>query len=102
MFNSVRGTLWEARRKTTSRMSTGVMRVTYRCSRGGIDFENTMMKVSRYSASGITHNSGIDTMSVVTSVVVASMRLDGTAARNSQRSLVVQCGTGSAAAAGGA
>src|SRR5262245_11751607 len=47
---------------------------------------NTRMKLSRYSASGITQNSGIAEMSVEMKVVTPSIRLDGTAASKIQRS----------------
>src|SRR5215213_8245942 len=92
---SVPGTLSADRMNTRSRTSTGVRSVTYRWACRGTDFEKTMMNVIRYSASGTIHNSGIETMSVETCVVTASMRLDGTAARSIQRTLVGQDGGGS-------
>ncbi len=46
----------------------------------------TRMNVSRYSASGMTQNSGMGDRSVVMCVVMPSIRLDGTAASNTQRS----------------
>src|SRR5262245_13744874 len=85
------------RMNTRSRTRTGVSSVTYRCACRGTDFEKTMMNVIRYSASGTIHKSGIDRMSVETCVVTASIRLDGTAARRSQRTLVGQDGGGSSA-----
>ncbi len=42
-------------------------------------------QVSKYSASGTTHSSGIAARSVVKNVVTPSRRLDGIAPRNSQR-----------------
>src|SRR5262245_13713417 len=59
------------------------------------------MNVIKYRASGTIQISGIEMMSVVTSVVIPSMRLDGTAASRSQRSWVVQCGGGSSAVVAG-
>src|SRR5207249_3477130 len=60
------------------------------------------MKLSRYSASGITQNSGTAAMSVVRYVVTPSIRLEGTAARPIQRSRrrAVTSAGGRAAAAG--
>src|SRR5262245_42599103 len=48
--------------------------------------KNTRMNVKRYSASGTIHNSGIGDRSTDMLVVVPSMRLEGTAASNTQRS----------------
>ena len=47
----------------------------------------TRMKLSRYSASGTTHNSGTGARSVETCVVTPSSRLDGSAARTTQRAM---------------
>src|SRR5215210_9480528 len=40
--------------------------------------EKTITNKNRYSESGITHNSGIGVMSVVTNAVTPSIRLEGT------------------------
>ena len=44
-----------------------------------------MMNVSRYNASGATHNNGIGATSVVIELVTPDRRLDGMKASNTQR-----------------
>ena len=52
------------------------------------------MNVNKYSASGGTHNSGMDVISVVIWNVTPSMRLDGTNARAIHRTICRRVGGG--------
>src|SRR6516162_3127070 len=81
-------------RNTRSRIITGAMLpITSRNQFG--TRPKAMMKVTRDSASGNTHNSGTDAMSVVMWKVTPSIRLDGTNASATHFSLRAVVGGGS-------
>ena len=84
----------ETRTKTSNSVMTGLMFANTVRNQFGV-LANAMMKVSKYSASGTTHNSGIEAMSVVMWNVTPSIRLDGTNESASHFSLRPSVGSGS-------
>src|SRR5918994_1706878 len=83
--NPSRDATFEVSTNTRSSVNTGLRLAITGRNQLGVR-PKAMMNVSRYSASGITHNSGTDAMSVVMWKVTPSIRLDGTNASPSQRS----------------
>ena len=81
---------------STQRAPATLMRCSPSRSSRGISrrSRNTSTKVSRYSASGSTHSSGADATSVVTCVVNAVSRAEGTSASPTQPSRSAQVGAG--------
>src|SRR5262245_53141359 len=84
----------DSRVNMSSSRNTGVARLTTFTNHLGCRPKATM-NVSRYSPSGMTHNSGMGAMSVVRNSVTPSSRLDGTNARASHHSRSRQDGGGS-------
>src|SRR5438046_6186810 len=85
---------------TSNSIITGARFPTTSRNHGGRIVLNAMMNVSRYRASGPTHKSGIDAMSVVMWKVTPSIRLDGTNASATHLVLRHPVGAGSDGAFG--
>src|SRR5262245_3733833 len=69
---------------TCASTATGEASVNARRTRAGRP-ANATIKLSRYSASGATHSSGIGAISADRNVVTPNMRLDGTSASATHR-----------------
>src|SRR5690348_1456365 len=81
--------------KTSNRIITGARFPITSRNHDGSSVLNAMMNVTRYRASGRTHNRGSETMSVVMWKVTASIQLDGTNANTTHFNIRRRDGGGS-------